>query len=384
MSEHRWRPRGPTVVAGLLLAICWLPLYLFWQPLPSPGTPNDVVWMAEYTHALATGQETIFGIQDPYLRYVVQATILSAVDFVGTVTVRTAMLVNAHLVILLEGLVTPLALYWFARKHHDRWSSVGVLGALALVQFHVASWTPRLPEWLFDSPHWGTGYWTTYTPELLGKTWYLTTYWHYALAPAVVIVTFGLVSRVDRTTPLPRALQVGLVVGIVGGIQVIQAALTAAVVAAVLLSRRATRQLLAVGAVAAIVAAPTAVVGLVYSDAWSRMSTRRIVLETPNLLAAATMLAVLVGIFGLCYYVFTHRIALPYPLSAVPAVGYAWPALSLVAVLVAVPLSAGWYRMVAASILKYGVAYLLGVTAVTVVRIGWAIVADSRDRPRYS
>lgn len=176
------------------------------------------------------------------------------------VTHEGTLLITKHYTILVESLLAPLALYWMAKTLHSHRVGVTSLFVLAFIQFPFAPWAPQigyrpvvidtfgyLPVVCENCRIAVTGYAQVFADHPRG-------YWQYAYAAPWVIIAIGLSSKATsrRVSGI-----LGIVLGVIFNLEVVQAALSVTAVGVVLLYLRACQNLLLTALVSLVVSIPT-------------------------------------------------------------------------------------------------------------------------------
>lgn len=351
---------------GISLVACVLPYYVRPRTLPDPSVePFDIIWMSEYSYKIAVEGMSIFTPPDPWLRYIPQAFVLRFLSFVTDVSMQDAILVNAQYTILVEAVLTPLAIYWFATTVYSRPVGVVTLFAVAFFQYPDLPW---VPESLIIKP-------VFYGPN-----------WQYAFAAPWIIMAFASVAGLHQlrvkghehpSVNLPNVYRVlaGVCLGVAGSIQIVQAGIAAFIVSISYVHAREWRSLALTASVSMLVAAPNTFIILNYPSRWLRQgieksSPRGGVLgpEYTVLLVGVVLVPVAIAVFTPPFIrrYFSH-FSVPDTLSFVPVVALYWLIVTFALTMVFRTANSFWYLTHPAYLFKYAFVFWIAAAVSSVL-----------------
>ena len=322
----------------MLLALCWLPLYLLTRPLPDASDPPfDIIWFSEYTHKIANGVSP-FVIMDPYLRYIIYVIPVWVIERFRNLSINDVIWLNAQITLLLEGLAIPCVLYWVTRRWASRRAALGSLGILALIQTHRYIWHP------------GLGF--------VADSWYLSPHWQYAIPVIPVLLAFYFTSSTALDRYQYTVVYAGFFLGVAAGIQVIQATIASIIIAAALIWTRRWRDLGVIVGVSMLVASPNILIMRQYLDKWLAMGVSR--LHPDRLLALISSPLVLAVVLCSCIAVGAVFLRGPEHVPIERVTPLSWAVVSGGVVVFCSIGGLEWYQWQAATLFKYAVTYWAG------------------------
>ena len=363
----------------IVFTATFLPYLLMSRPLPSPdASPYDNIWASRFTYGVSqslspfTIYEPYFRhLQDPYLRYVPQAAILRLIDISVSTDVGTAIAVNAGYTMIVEGLLTPIALYWVMIRLISRNAAVASIGTLAIVQFGFASWMPTIPT-AIPAGSWGPAMMTgeMFSRQIFGPAFYLSQHWQYAWAMPFALLAIGYAGIASQTKiPSPAYLS-GAFIGICLSIQLIQGAIVALVVTFIYIHKRTWWPFENTVKMAIVVALPNLLVFYRFYWKWMDQATSRIQWQYLVLITGITITGV-----GIAAYIIRTQDISRKP--GRPAVIQIFFATALILSAVWLIVQAPWFRILTAYLLKYAFSGMMGVSIAYIIRHRFPINSES-------
>lgn len=342
---------------SVLLLLCWIPYYLLPRELPAADWQSgiDTVKLPQEVLLISMG-ENPFSYPVPYLRNLLPSLVVGPLNLAVDLDLSTTIWIIAQYTILLEGVATPLALYYFAVTVFSKRVGWFVLLFTALFQFSIVPWHPQtLFQTISHSPN---------PFELLWGTFYAGSHWQYAHTLAPILFAFAFATKQKRTASPHAPIVSGVFLGIAGSIQVIQGSYAAAIISISLIWQCAWRDLIKIAGISTLVALPNILVIIQPShyQMWIRRGIERLNLFNVPVGGVVELVALFTLIVALAV---AAVLVLPYLIQTrgppwlqryhnkTEWIAVAWPVSMLIVFTVTSFLAANWYRYLAAGLFKY-------------------------------